>query len=232
MYPYSYHYMFDPTYIFIIVGLVISIIASMNVHRSFKKYKNTRNRNNYTAEQAAEMILRNAGVTDVTIQKTPGDFTDHYDPRTKTVNLSESVYGSKSISAVGVAAHECGHAIQHAEQYSPLGIRTSLVPAANIGSKISIPLIIIGFIFSFMQLVYLGIILFSLALLFQIITLPVEFNASGRALAALDHNSILDTDEQTIVKKVLRAAALTYVAAVIVTALQLLRLILLANRRR
>ncbi|MDR1700605.1 MAG: zinc metallopeptidase [Lachnoclostridium sp.] len=227
----SYYSFFDPTYIFIIIGLVISVVASINVNGSFKKYKKIKNRNNYTAEQAAEIILKDAGVYDVTIMKTSGSFTDHYDPRSKTVNLSDSVYGSRSLSAVGVAAHECGHAIQHANLYSPLSMRTAILPAASIGSKISIPLIVVGFIFSFIQLVYVGIVLFSLALLFQVVTLPVEFNASKRALLALKTNSILYDDETAIAKKVLRAAALTYVAAVIVTALQLLRLILLANRR-
>lgn len=178
-----------------------------------------------------QRILRAAGITDVQVVPIRGSLTDHYDPRTKTVSLSEDIYGRNSLAAVGVAAHECGHAIQDAINYAPLNIRSAIVPAANIGSQLSWPLFIAGLIFSIDPLVTLGIVLFSLAVLFQLVTLPVEINASSRALKMLESTGILGADEKKGARKVLTAAALTYVAALAASILQLLRLIILAGGR-
>lgn len=227
-----FFYYFDPTYALVLLGVILSLAASANVNGSFRKYSRILTRRGIRAEQAADMILRNAGIFDVTIQPVSGNLTDHYDPRSKTLRLSESVYGSSSVSAIGVAAHECGHAIQHAKGYVPLKLRSSLVPIVNFASRISMPLILIGLILGYLGLTQLGILLFASVLVFQLVTLPVEFNASARAVRILDSANILYDDEVGSARKVLRAAALTYVASVIATALQLFRLILLANRRR
>ncbi len=230
MYPYYMYW--DPTYILVVIGAVISMIASANVKRSFQKNSRIYNQRGLRAEQVAEMILRSAGITDVSIRRVSGDLTDHYDPGKKVVNLSDSVYGSTSVSAVGVAAHECGHVIQHARGYVPITIRTALVPIVNFASRLSMPLILIGLILGYVGLAKIGVILFSGVLVFQLVTLPVEFDASARAMRVLDSLGILYGDEIKGARKVLSAAALTYVAAVVSTALQVFRLVLLINNRR
>lgn len=200
------------------------------LHSIFAVYRKVRNHSGITGAEAAQRILRAAGITDVQVVPIRGSLTDHYDPRTKTVSLSEDIYGRNSLAAVGVAAHECGHASGR-HHYAPLNIRSAIVPAANIGSQLSWPLFIAGLIFSIRPLVTLGIVLFSLAVLFQLVTLPVEINASSRALKMLESTGILGTDEKKGAKKVLTAAALTYVAALAASILQLLRLIILAGGR-
>lgn len=225
----------DWTYIFIIIGAVISAIASIKVNSTFSRYSNVRAMSGMTGAQAAERILRSQGIMDVRVQHVSGNLTDHYDPRSKVLNLSDTVYGSTSVAAIGVAAHECGHAVQHQVGYAPLNIRSILVPAANFGQTISWPLILIGFLLngSISQvLLYAGVVLFSLAVLFQLVTLPVEFNASSRALRLLQDNGILGNDEIGKTRKVLSAAALTYVAGAIGAILQLLRLLILIGGRR
>ena len=191
-----------------------------------------RSRCGMTGEEAARQLLRSQGIYDVTIRRVRGNLTDHYDPRTKTVNLSDSVYGSTSIAAIGVAAHECGHAMQDAQGYAPLRFRSALVPAANFGAQLSWPLIIIGLLLGGSSLVSLGILLFSLAVLFQLVTLPVEYNASHRAVTLLDSIGILQGQEVGQTRSVLNAAALTYVAAAAASILQLLRLLILFGNRR
>jgi hypothetical protein len=227
-----YYTYFDPTYVLVIIGMIISMIASANVSGSFRKYSKIQNQRGIRSEQAAEMILKNAGIYDVSIQRISGNLTDHYDPSAKVLRLSDSVYGSTSVSAVGVAAHECGHAIQHANGYVPLSIRTAIVPVVNFASRLSMPLILLGLILGYTGIAQIGVILFAAVLVFQVVTLPVEFNASHRALKILNSSNILYGKENTAAKRVLRAAALTYVASVLSTALQMFRLILLTNRRR
>lgn len=225
----------DPTYILVIIGAIICMIASARVKTTFNKYNRVRSYSGMTGAQAAERVLRAAGVYDVTIRHCSGSLTDHYDPRTKTVNLSDSVYNSTSVAAVGVAAHECGHAAQDAESYMPLRVRHALVPVANIGSTLAWPLIIIGLFFtreSAELWINAGIILFSLAVLFQIVTLPVEFNASRRALRILHSNNILSEEELKGTRRVLKSAALTYVASAAAAILQLLRIVLLTGGKR
>lgn len=224
---------FDPTYILIVIGVIISLIASARVKSTFARYRNDRARCNMTGAQVAERLMRANGIYDVRIEHVGGELTDHYNPANKTLALSDSVYNSTSIAAISVAAHEVGHCIQHDKGYAPLKVRTTLVPVANFGSTISWLFIIAGLFFgSFYWLVDVGIILFSLAVLFQLVTLPVEYNASSRALAALRSNGILYEDELRKGKKVLGAAALTYVAAAAAAILQLLRLIMLFGRKR
>ena len=229
MYPYYTYW--DPTYILVVIGAVISMIASANVKRSFQKNSRVYNQRGLRAEQVAEMILRSAGITDVSIRRVSGDLTDHYDPRNKQLALAQDVYDRTSVAAIGVAAHECGHAIQDAQNYVPLNLRSAIVPVANIGSTLSWPLFLAGLILSIRPLLTLGILLFSFAVLFQLVTLPVEFNASARALKMLGSSGMLGTDEVKSAKKVLTAAALTYVAALASSILQLLRLIILAGGR-
>lgn len=231
--PYGYYgYYFDPTYILIIIAAIISLIAQWRVNSAFSKYSRVASMSGMTGAQAARMILQSNGINDVSVQRISGKLTDHYNPSTKVLNLSESVYGSTSVAAIGVAAHECGHAIQHARGYFPLSLRTALVPVANIGSQLSWVFIIVGAILSFNQtLITIGIIMFSAAVLFQLVTLPVEFNASARALEQLESNGILYRDEVSQTRKVLLAAALTYVAAAATAILQLLRLIILFGGR-
>ena len=231
--PYGYYgYYFDPTYILIIIAAIISLIAQWRVNSAFSKYSRVASMSGMTGAQAARMILQSNGINDVSVQRISGKLTDHYNPSTKVLNLSESVYGSTSVAAIGVAAHECGHAIQHARGYFPLSLRTALVPVANIGSQLSWVFIIVGAILSFNQtLITIGIIMFSAAVLFQLDTLPVEFNASARALEQLESNGILYRDEVSQTRKVLSAAALTYVAAAATAILQLLRLIILFGGR-
>ena len=222
---------FDPTYILIIIGVIICSIASMRVKSTFSKYSGMRNHMGLTGAQAAERVLHGAGIYDVRIERVAGNLTDHYDPRNKRLALSQDVYDRTSVAAIGVAAHECGHAIQDATNYVPLNLRSAIVPVANIGSTLSWPLFLAGLIFSIRPLLTLGIILFTFAVLFQLVTLPVEFNASSRALKMLGSSGMLGTDEVKGAKKVLTAAALTYVAALAASILQLLRLIILAGGR-
>lgn len=235
-YGYGYYgYGFDSTYLLVLIGAVLCIWAQMRVKSTYKKYARVRSRSGMTGAQAAQRILQLSGIYDVRIEHVSGELTDHYDPSKKVLRLSDSVYGSDSIAAIGVAAHECGHAVQHDKGYAPLNFRTALVPVANIGSRVGIPIIILGAILSMNQfLIHIGIWVFALAVLFQLVTLPVEYNASGRALAMLGNYGMLAQDEVKGCRKVLSAAALTYVAAAATAVLQLLRLILLfgGGRRR
>ncbi len=225
-------YYFDPTYFLVIIGALLSLAASARVKSTFSKYSRVRSLSGMTGAQAAERILHSAGIYDVAVSHVSGNLTDHYDPRDKTLKLSDSVYGQSSVAAIGVAAHECGHAIQDNKGYVPLRLRTAFVPVANIGATVSWPLIIAGLFLGYSQtLINLGIILFTCAVLFQIITLPVELNASARAVRILDDTGILYGEEVTHTKKVLGAAALTYVAAAAASILQLLRLVLLFGGR-
>ena len=233
MYPYGYGFWgIDPTYFLLIIGALLSLAASTRLRSTFAIYRKVRSASGLTGADAAQRILRAAGITDVQVVPIRGSLTDHYDPRTKQVSLSEDVYDKTSLAAVGVAAHECGHAIQHSVNYAPLNLRTAIVPLANIGSNLSWPLFLAGLIFSVEPLLNIGILLFSLAVLFQVVTLPVEYNASSRALKMLESTGILSPDENKGAKKVLSAAALTYVAAVAASILQLLRLIILSGGRR
>ncbi len=223
----------DSTYILVIIGLVISLIAQAGVKSTFNKYNKVGSARRITGAQVAETMLRQAGIYDVSIRHVSGNLTDNFNPKTKIVSLSDSVYNSTSIAAIGVAAHECGHAIQHDKGYVPIKIRGAILPVVNFGSMASWPIIIIGIFMGYNQfLIDLGIIMFSLVVLFQLVTLPVEFNASRRALATIDNQGILSSEESKGAKKVLKAAAMTYVAAAAATALQLLRLVLLFGRRR
>ena len=224
-------YLFDSTYILVLIGLLISLWASWNVKRTFKKYSQYGNSRHIRAEQAAQMILTGAGIRDVRIERVRGDLTDHYSPKEKVLRLSDSVYGSESAAAIGVAAHECGHAIQHNKGYAPLSIRAAVIPAASIGSKLSYPIILLGLIFGWVGLLNIGTALFALVVLLQLVTLPVEFDASSRAMKILDDNGILYSQELNAARKVLFAAALTYVAALLTSVLQLIRLLLLRRRR-
>lgn len=229
-----YYWGFDPTYILVAIGVIICMIASARVKTTFNKYSQYRSMTGMTGAQAAERILRSAGIYDVSIQHISGNLTDNYNPGKKTLNLSDSVYNSTSVAAIGVAAHECGHAIQHQRGYAPLSLRSAIVPVANFGSTLSWPLIVIGLFFNSSTgqfFIDLGIICFSLAVIFQLITLPVEFNASSRALRLLGEQGILSDSELPYTKKVLKAAALTYVASAASAILQLLRLVLLFGGR-
>ncbi len=229
-----YGYYFDPTYFLVLIGALLCLYAQARVSSTYNKYAKVRSRTGMTGAQAAQRILELSGIYDVRVERVGGHLTDHYDPSAKVLRLSDSTYGSSSIAAIGVAAHECGHAVQHDQGYAPLKIRTALVPAANIGSKAGIPLIILGAIMGMNQvLIQIGIWVFAIAVLFQVVTLPVEFNASGRALAMLGNYGMMERDETNGCRKVLKAAALTYVAAAASSILQLLRLILLfGNNRR
>ncbi|MDE7415155.1 MAG: zinc metallopeptidase [Lachnospiraceae bacterium] len=230
--PLYYGYYFDPSYILVLIGAVLSIIASARVNSTFNKYAGVRSMSGMTGAQTAEAILRSKGIHDVRVEHIRGNLTDHYDPSKKVVRLSDSVYNSTSVAAIGVAAHECGHVMQHHEGYAPLNIRTALVPAANIGSRIGIPIVILGLILgSSSVLINIGIWVFSLAVLFQIVTLPVEFDASRRALVCIEQYGIVTSDERSKSAKVLKAAAYTYVAAAAASILQLLRLMMLSGRR-
>lgn len=234
-------YYFDPTYILVAIGAILSMLASSRVTSTFNKYSRVRGRSGMTGAEAAARILQRAGIYDVQIQHVSGNLTDHYDPTAKVLRLSDSVYDSCSVAAVGVAAHECGHAVQHQVGYLPLKIRSILVPAANIGSRLGLPIVILGLALGlefnlpgggYFSLAQIGIWVFTFAVLFQVVTLPVEFNASGRALKLVEECGIMTSDEVDDCKHVLGAAALTYVAAAAASILQLLRLIILSNRRR
>lgn len=233
---YGYGYMpgfyWDPTMILVIIGAALSMWASSRVNGTFQKYSKVHSMTGMTGAEAAKRILNSQGIFDVTVQAVKGQLTDHYDPRTKTVNLSEAVYGQTSVAAVGVAAHECGHAIQDNVGYVPLRMRAAFVPVANIGSKMSMPLILIGLFLGLTPFLEFGIWMFVAVVLFQVITLPVEFNASSRAVRLVGEIGILQEQEVDGTKKVLGAAALTYVAAVAASMLQLLRLVMLFGGRR
>lgn len=227
-------YYMDPTWILVIIGAVLSMMASAKVKTTFSKYSKVRSMSGMTGAEAARRLLNSQGIYDVQVRAVSGQLTDHYDPRTKTVNLSDSVYGSASVAAVGVAAHECGHVVQDSRGYVPLKIRGALVPVANLGSQAAFPIILLGVFIGGLgsPLVNIGLVLFSLAVLFQLVTLPVEFNASRRAVALLGETGILGDQELGYTRKVLGAAALTYVASLAASVLQLLRLMLLFGGRR
>ena len=228
-----FFYLPDRYYILLVIpAMLIALWAQMRVKSTFAKYSREGTYGGLTGAQAARRILDANGLTDVRIEPVRGSLTDHYDPRDKVVRLSMDVYGCDTVAAVGVAAHETGHAIQHAVGYFPLQLRNAIIPITNIGSQLSIPLVLIGYVMGMQPLVSLGILLFSLVTVFQLITLPVEFNASRRALATLDEYGMVNDYEHEGVRKVLSAAALTYVAALIVSLANLLRLILLFGGRR
>ncbi len=224
------YFYWDNTYILVLLGAIISLIASASVKSTFQKYSGVLNRRRLTAQDAAAMILNGAGISDVRIERVSGNLSDHYSPKEKVLRLSDSVFGQTSVAALGVAAHECGHAIQHARGYAPLKLRSASVPLANIGSMLSWPLLVLGIVLGMTNLAMAGVWLFVFVVLFQIITLPVEFNASRRALSILEERGMLSMDEMSGAKKVLSAAAMTYVAAVASSLLQLLRLVILARR--
>lgn len=223
---------FDPTVILVLPALLFAMYAQFRVNSTFNRYLRDRSYAGLTGHQVARQILDENGLQNVTVERIGGQLTDHYDPRSGSVRLSGDVYSGTSVAALGVAAHEVGHAVQHATKYVPLGFRTSLFPVANIGSQMAMPLFLIGFLVSFDVLMLVGIWFFIAALGFQLVTLPVEFNASKRALAFLGEGGYLNTAEVPKAKAVLNAAALSYVAAVAVSATQLLRLLLLRGQRR
>lgn len=220
----------DPTYILMIPAILFAMYAQFKVNSTYSKYSKVKNARGLTGEQVARQILDNNGLFDVRIERIAGQLTDHYDPRDNVVRLSQGIYSSDSVSAVGIAAHEVGHAIQHAENYAPVKIRGALVPATKVGSSLGMILVIAGLFFN-TKIAWIGIILFSLTTLFALVTLPVEFNASMRAMKILKSYNILYDEELTGVRKVLSAAAMTYVAGLLSSVLTLLRLILITNRR-
>lgn len=231
---YGFGWFYDPTFILVIIGMVISMAASAYVKSTFSKYDKISSRNNITGTKAAQYILESQGINNVGVQAIAGDLTDNYNSGNKMLSLSQATAQSTSVAAIGVAAHECGHAVQDAKGYLPLRIRHAIVPVANIGSAVSIPLILIGVLLRGSFLINLGILAFSLAFIFQLVTLPVEFDASRRALRILADGGLLTEEEVPQARKVLFAAALTYVAAAVATLLQLLRLLILFgnNNRR
>ena len=227
-----YYYGIDWTYLVLVMPAVIfAMIAQAKVSSTFNKYKNTQTRQNITGYDSARMILEENGIHDVKIEHISGNLTDHYDPKSKVIRLSDSSYSSTSAAAVGVAAHEAGHAVQHATEYAPMRLRSAIIPIANIGSRLTLPLILLGFLLSFQPLVTIGIAAFALSTVFQLVTLPVEFDASKRAMNALRSSGRMQQDELTASRKVLTAAAMTYVAALAVSLMQLLRFILIFGRR-
>lgn len=232
---FGYYYGFDLSYLVLVVpAILLGLWAQARVQSTYARYSQVRAVRGITADQVARRILDANGLRDVSIQRIAGSLTDHYDPRERVVRLSDTVYGSPSIAAIGVAAHEVGHAVQHATGYAPLKLRTAIVSVTNIGSTLSMPLILIGILLNSSRLALVGVALFGLVAVFQLVTLPVEFNASSRALATLDGMDILGREELGGARQVLTAAALTYVAALIQSLAQLLRLLLLVggNRRR
>lgn len=230
---YYYGYYYDPTYILVVIGLVLCLGASLLVKATYKKYSEVYGARHMTGAQVAETILRNAGIYDVRIEQVAGDLTDHYDPRNKVLRLSQLTYNTSSVAAIGVAAHEAGHAVQHNVGYIPLKLRNSILPVANLGSQLGVPLVILGLVLGLGDtLINIGIFLFAFAVLFQVVTLPVEFNASRRAVRMLESYGILYDEELSGCKKVLTAAAMTYVASAASSALQLLRLVLLSGGRK
>lgn len=231
---YGFGFFYDPTFILVIIGMVISLAASAYVKSTFNKYDKVRSKNNITGTKAAQYILQSQGINNVGVQAIAGDLTDNYNSGNKILSLSQSTAQSTSVAAIGVAAHECGHAVQDAKGYFPLRLRHAIVPIANIGTSISIPLILIGVLLRGSFLINLGLLAFSLAFIFQLVTLPVEFDASKRAIRILADGGLLTEEEVPQARRVLFAAALTYVAAAVATLLQLLRLIILFgnNNRR
>ncbi len=228
--PYLYY---DSYYLVLVLpAILIAMAAQIMVKTTFRRYASVFSRRGQTAAQVARRILDDNGLQAVRLERVSGDLTDHYDPKANVIRLSDSVYNSASVASIGVAAHEAGHAVQHAVGYVPIKLRNAVLPVANIGSAAAMPIIVIGLLLSFEPLVSIGILLFSALVLFQLITLPVEFNASRRALATLRDSRILEGKELSGARRVLSAAAMTYVAAVLVSAMQLLRLVLLTNRRR
>ena len=228
-----YRYYYDPTYILVIIGLVLCLLANAMVKVTYNRYKEVYPARFLTGAEVAERILRSAGIMDVRIEPVSGELTDHYDPRERVLRLSQENFHTSSVAAIGVAAHEAGHAIQHSRGYFPLKFRNSILPVANLGSQLGVPLVLIGLVFGAGDVfINAGIILFAFAVLFQVVTLPVEFNASKRAVKMLDEQGILYGEELTGCKKVLTAAAMTYVAAAASSALQLLRLVILGGKRR
>ena len=233
-----YYYGFDLTYVIIVLPCVIlSLIASSSVNSTFKRYSKQLSSRRITAREAAIWVLQSNGVTNVRVERISGNLTDHFDPKTNVIRLSDNVYNSTSTAAIGVACHEAGHAVQYAQSYFPMRVRAAIIPVTNIGSWLSMPLILLGILFGVgstysYTLIYLGIACFALSLVFQLVTLPVEFNASRRAMKAIADQGVLTTEEQEGARKTLTAAAMTYVAAVAVSAAQLLRLVLLFGGRR
>ena len=231
--PFFYYY--DPTYILVLIGAVLSLWASAKVKSTYNKYSRVYSYSGLTGAQAAAQILRQAGIYDVRIEHVSGNLTDHYDPKARVLRLSDSVYGSNSVAAIGVAAHECGHAIQDQEDYVPLRFRSAFVPVANLGTQVAFPILLLGvFLGSSHFLIQVGLLCFFFGVLFQLITLPVEFIASGSAVRILRETGMMSDDEMSKTKKVLSAAAMTYVAAAAASILSMLRLIILfgGNRRR
>ena len=235
--PYYYGYGFDMTYLVLVLPcILLSLWASSNVNSTFKRYSKQLSYRRITGADAAQRVLAANGVRGVRIERVTGNLTDHYDPRTNVIRLSDSVYSSTSTAAIGVACHEAGHAVQYAHNYAPIKIRAAIIPLTNFGSRIAMPLILMGILFTFLGefstlLVYLGIAAFGLSLVFQLVTLPVEFNASRRAMRAIESTNILTEEEQRGARKTLKAAALTYVAATAVSLAQLIRLIAIFGRR-
>ena len=232
--PYYYGYGIDWTYLVLVLPcMILAMWASSNVNTTFKKYSNQRSRRGLTGAEAARRVLQHNGVSNVTIERVSGNLTDHYDPRTNVIRLSDSVYSSTSTAAIGVAAHEAGHAVQYAQSYGPIKLRAAIIPITNLGSKLAMPLILLGILFSAFgnTLVMLGIAAFGLSVVFQLVTLPVEFDASRRAMAAIESAGLLTEEEQQGAKKTLKAAALTYVAATATAIAQLLRLIVIFGGR-
>ena len=224
---------FDSTYLIVLPAIIFALIAQIMVKSTFNKYSKEKNVQGYTARDVARQILDENGLYNIQIEHISGNLTDHYDPSANVIRLSDTVYNSTSVAAIGVAAHEVGHAIQHAQGYSPIKIRQAIIPITRIGSNLAVPLVLIGMVFSaFQWLVPVGIFLYTGVVLFQAVTLPVEFNASSRALRTLDEIEILRNDEVKMAKKVLTAAAMTYVAAMFSSLMSLLRLILISNRGR
>ncbi|MEE1439284.1 MAG: zinc metallopeptidase [Christensenellales bacterium] len=222
----------DWTMILVIPGLLLGLWAQMRVSSAFRKYSAVHARSGMSAEDVARSMLNQAGCGNVSIRSVSGNLTDHYDPRNNTLRLSDGVYGSSSVAAIGIAAHECGHAMQQHEGYAPLVLRSALVPVVNLGSNLYFPIFLLGLLFSWEPLIYVGIACFALTLVFSLVTLPVEFNASGRALRVLDQQGYLSSEEMDGARAVLNAAAMTYVAAAISSLLQLVRLLIIARDRR
>lgn len=228
--PYLYY---DSYYLILVLpALLIAMLAQVKVKTTFRRYAAFYSSRGRTAAQVVRQILDDNALTSVQIEHVRGELTDHYDPRANVIRLSDSVYNSTSVASIGVAAHEAGHAVQHAVGYMPIRLRNAVLPVANIGSNLAMPIIVIGLLFSYQPLVSVGILLFSALVLFQLVTLPVEFNASRRALATLRNSHMLEGEELSGAKRVLTAAAMTYVSSALVSAMQLLRLVLLSNRRR
>jgi len=230
---FGYFYGIDITYIVLVLPVIIfSLIMQSRVNSVFKKYSSSTTMSGKSGADVAQRVLYAFGITDVRVERINGNLTDHFDPKANVIRLSDSVYNSKSIAAAGVAAHECGHAMQYAEGYGPIKLRNAIIPVCQFGSNLSMPLILLGFVFSWQPLVDIGILFFALVAFFQLVTLPVEFNASRRALAVLENAGILSETENKSAKKVLSAAAMTYVAALAVSLAQLLRFILIFGRGR